>query len=162
MPPVLKFVFIPILVVFLAACQTPGDRVVYKAEKTASYTSLERELEEEVRDLNIEYDNTADPKLREEIRADRNAALRDLDEVKPRVNSEEKVLKAATKNAQKAEENTFKKNRGNTVQVRVDPFGWFQDKEDAKYTKKDGTTGRDDDIRARMAERADRRRQRQG
>ncbi len=162
MSQVLKFVFIPILVVFLAACQTPGDRVVYKAEKTASYTSLERELGDEIKMLTAEYDATKEAGLRDEIRADRTQASRDLDEARLRARTEQKVYKESERNAARAERQTFNRRQNNTVQVRVDPFEWFQDDEDAKYTKKDGTTGRDDDIRARMAERADRRRQRQG
>jgi hypothetical protein len=157
-----KIVFVSILVVFLAACQTAGDRTVFKAEKTASYQSLERELNDEVKGLTAEYDATKDTALRDQIRADRTAAARDLDEVRLRANTEKRVYRESERNAARAERNKFNRRQGNQIQVRVDPFGWMEDDEDEKYIDRDGTLGRDDDIRARMAERADRRRQRQG
>ena len=157
-----NIVFVLVLSIFMGACQTAGDRTVYKAQKTASYTSLERELGDEIKLLTAEYDATKDPVLRDEIRVDRTQAARDMDEVKLRARTEQKVYKESERNAARAERNTFNRRQNNTRQVVVDPFEWFQDDEDAKYTQQDGTLGRDDDIRARMAERADRRRQRQG
>lgn len=155
----LNIVFVPILI-FLAACQTAGDRTVFKAEKTASYTSLERELSDEIKMLTAEYDATKEAALREEIRADRTQAARDLDEVRLRARTEQKVYKESERNAARAERNKFNRRQNNTVEVRIDPFQWFEDDEDEKYLDKDGTLGRDDDIRAHMTERAERRRQR--
>lgn len=121
-------VFILPFLLLMTACQTPGDRAALRAERVASYESIDVRLQRQLGELNGQLAN-APTEMKMEITKDRDECEKHLFETQRRVSAEAKTWRETERNQARNEARKFSRNNRNQIEVRI-PDLWNEDDED--------------------------------